>query len=240
MPARSAARTGWTLRSMPRRGSGSKGRDAAGRDTLAAPVRRWRGRGAAARARRGEGLRNLLFLDAMPKPRLAGLLAGADIGLHLLAPVPAFAEAVAPNKVADYLAAGLPIVTNTPGAVARLIEGGDAASPCRRATARRSARPSRRLPRTCRGGAQRVRRHGASRRHGWAGGARRALRQDRRGHRRMNGAPLVLMLSAAHPPDDIRIVRKEGAAWPRLAGPCGTFAPTRAGRCPARWTGSRS
>jgi glycosyltransferase involved in cell wall biosynthesis len=72
-----------------------------------------------------EGLRNLLFLDAMPKPRLAGLLAGADIGLHLLAPVPAFAEAVAPNKVADYLAAGLPIVTNTPGAVARLIEGGD-------------------------------------------------------------------------------------------------------------------
>ncbi|MBY0334133.1 MAG: hypothetical protein K2X49_26040, partial [Acetobacteraceae bacterium] len=25
-------------------------------------------------------------------------------------------------------------------------------------------------------------------------------------------APLVLMLSAAHPPDDVRVVRKEGAA----------------------------
>ena len=28
----------------------------------------------------------------------------------------------------------------------------------------------------------------------------------------MTAAPLVLMLSAAHPPDDIRVVRKEGAA----------------------------
>jgi glycosyltransferase involved in cell wall biosynthesis len=68
------------------------------------------------------GLHNLTFLDPLPKPRLAGLLAASGIGLHLLAPIPAFAEWTAPNKLMDYLAAGLPIVTNTPGRAARLVE----------------------------------------------------------------------------------------------------------------------
>ncbi|MBP0446593.1 glycosyltransferase family 4 protein [Roseomonas sp. SSH11] len=67
-------------------------------------------------------LRNVTFLDPMPKARLAGLLSGAGIGLHLLAPVPAFAEWTAPNKLMDYLAAGLPVVTNAPGRAARLVE----------------------------------------------------------------------------------------------------------------------
>ncbi len=71
----------------------------------------------------GEGLEDLVhFLEPLPKTQLARLLSGADLGLHCLAPVPEFAEWTAPNKVADYLAAGLPVVTNTPGATARLLE----------------------------------------------------------------------------------------------------------------------
>jgi glycosyltransferase involved in cell wall biosynthesis len=65
------------------------------------------------------------FLDPMPKPRLAGLLAGAEIGLLCLAPVAEFAEWTAPNKLAEGLAAGLPMVANVPGRAARLLaEGG--------------------------------------------------------------------------------------------------------------------
>lgn len=62
------------------------------------------------------------FLDPLPKPRLAALLAGAGIGLLCLAPVPAFAELSAPNKLAEGLAAGLPMVANVPGRAARLLE----------------------------------------------------------------------------------------------------------------------
>jgi glycosyltransferase involved in cell wall biosynthesis len=61
------------------------------------------------------------FLDPLPKARLAGLLAGAEIGLLCLAPVPEFAEWTAPNKLAEGLGAGLPVVANLPGRVARLL-----------------------------------------------------------------------------------------------------------------------
>ena len=75
-------------------------------------------------------LPNLTFLDPLPKPRLAALLSGAGIGLHLLAPVPAFAEWTAPNKLMDCLAAGLPVVTNAPGRAARLLEAGAEGPAC--------------------------------------------------------------------------------------------------------------
>jgi glycosyltransferase involved in cell wall biosynthesis len=61
------------------------------------------------------------FLDPLPKPRLAGLLAGAEIGLLCLADVAAFAEWTAPNKLVEGLAAGLPMVANVPGRAARLL-----------------------------------------------------------------------------------------------------------------------
>lgn len=80
------------------------------------------------------GLHNVRFLDPLPKPRLAGLLAGADIGLQCLAPVPAFAELTAPNKLMDYLAAGLPVVANLGGAAARLLAGPEGEGPCGIAT----------------------------------------------------------------------------------------------------------
>jgi glycosyltransferase involved in cell wall biosynthesis len=73
------------------------------------------------------GLPNLTLLDPLPKPDLAALLAGSQIGVQCLAPVPAFAEWTAPNKPMDYLAAGLPVVASQGGALARLLEGPPAA-----------------------------------------------------------------------------------------------------------------
>ncbi|MBS7790721.1 glycosyltransferase family 4 protein [Roseococcus sp. SDR] len=70
------------------------------------------------------GLANLSFLDPMPKPELARLLAGSQVGLLCLAPIPAFAEWTAPNKLMDYLAAGRPVLSNVPGEAARLLEAG--------------------------------------------------------------------------------------------------------------------
>ncbi|MDW8399802.1 MAG: glycosyltransferase, partial [Acetobacteraceae bacterium] len=69
------------------------------------------------------GLPNLTFLDPMPKPALARLLAGSQIGLQCLAPVPEFGEWTSPNKARDYLAAGLPVVAAQGGAMARLLAG---------------------------------------------------------------------------------------------------------------------
>jgi glycosyltransferase involved in cell wall biosynthesis len=77
------------------------------------------------------GLDDLSFLDPLPKPRLAALLAGSQIGVQCLAPVPAFAEWTAPNKLMDYLAAGLPVVAAADGQAARLLADG----PCGIATA---------------------------------------------------------------------------------------------------------
>ncbi len=70
-----------------------------------------------------EGLANVTLLPPLPKKRLAGLFAGSQIGLHLLADVPAFAELTSPNKIMDILAAGLPLVTNAPGHAARCAQG---------------------------------------------------------------------------------------------------------------------
>jgi glycosyltransferase involved in cell wall biosynthesis len=61
------------------------------------------------------------FLDPLPKPQVARLLAGADIALHCLAPVAAFAELTAPNKLVEGLAAGRPVISNAPGRAARLL-----------------------------------------------------------------------------------------------------------------------
>ncbi len=69
-----------------------------------------------------EGLSNCLFLDPMPKARLAALLRGADVGLMILDDVPAFYYGTSPNKFFDYIAAGRPVLTNYPGWVADMIK----------------------------------------------------------------------------------------------------------------------
>jgi len=71
-----------------------------------------------------QGLDNVTFLDPQPRAAVAALHAGAQIILHLLADVPAFAEWTAPNKLMDGLAAGRPVVTNQPGRAARIVADG--------------------------------------------------------------------------------------------------------------------
>lgn len=69
-----------------------------------------------------EGLDNVIFSDPVSKTQLAGLMAATDVGLQVLADVPAFYFGTSPNKFFDYIAAGLPVLNNYPGWVARLIE----------------------------------------------------------------------------------------------------------------------
>ena len=71
------------------------------------------------------GLDNVLFLDPIPKTKLTGLMAGADLGLQVLRNVPAFYFGTSPNKFFDYISAGLPVLNNYPGWLAGLIEETD-------------------------------------------------------------------------------------------------------------------
>jgi len=73
-----------------------------------------------ARAAR-EGLDNVVFHDPVNKASLAGLMAATDLGLQILANVPAFYYGTSPNKFFDYIAAGLPVLNNYPGWLANMI-----------------------------------------------------------------------------------------------------------------------
>ncbi|WP_027708811.1 glycosyltransferase family 4 protein [Zooshikella ganghwensis] len=66
-------------------------------------------------------LNNILFYDSLDKFTLSGLMAGADVGMQILANVPAFYYGTSPNKFFDYIAAGLPVLTNYPGWIADMI-----------------------------------------------------------------------------------------------------------------------
>jgi len=77
-----------------------------------------------ARAER-EGLQNLIFHPPVNKHKLAGLMAGADIGLQILTNLPEFYFGTSPNKFFDYIAAGLPVLNNYPGWLAEIIRKND-------------------------------------------------------------------------------------------------------------------
>jgi glycosyltransferase involved in cell wall biosynthesis len=62
-----------------------------------------------------ERLDNVLFLEPLPKRALAQLILSADLGLQILANVPAFYDGTSPNKFFDYIAAGLPVLINYSG-----------------------------------------------------------------------------------------------------------------------------
>ncbi|MGY4909855.1 glycosyltransferase family 4 protein [Micromonospora aurantiaca (nom. illeg.)] len=63
---------------------------------------------------RTQGLTNVHFLGTVPKRELAGIIGGADVGVHVLTNAEIFRLGASPNKLYDYLAAGLPVVTNCP------------------------------------------------------------------------------------------------------------------------------
>ena len=67
------------------------------------------------------GLQNVRFMDPIAKAEIPNLLAAADVGMHVLADVPLFGYGISPNKVFDYLAAGLPMITNVPGEIGQMV-----------------------------------------------------------------------------------------------------------------------
>lgn len=69
-----------------------------------------------------EGLENVVFHEPVNKEKLSGLMASTDLGLQILANVPAFYYGTSPNKFFDYIAAGLPVLNNYPGWLAGMIE----------------------------------------------------------------------------------------------------------------------
>lgn len=70
---------------------------------------------------RTRGLENVRFLPPISKEEIPDLLHASDLGLHVLADVELFRTAVSPNKLFDYMAAGLPALTNCPGLVSDLV-----------------------------------------------------------------------------------------------------------------------
>jgi glycosyltransferase involved in cell wall biosynthesis len=82
-----------------------------------------------AEALAARGLERITLLPPVSQEGVADLLAGADVGLHLLRPDPVFASAL-PTKALEYLGAGLPFVTTVSGLPAEvaLASGGSAVS----------------------------------------------------------------------------------------------------------------
>lgn len=64
-----------------------------------------------------EGLRNVEFRAPVAKTELPELLAACDVGVHAVTPLSVFEHGMSPNKLFDYLAAGLPIVSNAADAL---------------------------------------------------------------------------------------------------------------------------
>jgi glycosyltransferase involved in cell wall biosynthesis len=70
---------------------------------------------------RMEQLDSVIFLDPVDKDRLAALMRRADLGMQILANVPAFYYGTSPNKFFDYIGAGLPVLINYPGWLAEVV-----------------------------------------------------------------------------------------------------------------------
>jgi len=68
-----------------------------------------------------ERLDNCIFLPPVSKKELTALMQGCDVGLMILANVPAFYYGTSPNKFFDYIASGMPVLNNYPGWLAGLI-----------------------------------------------------------------------------------------------------------------------
>ncbi|HEY5530199.1 MAG TPA: glycosyltransferase family 4 protein [Thermoleophilia bacterium] len=74
---------------------------------------------------REQRIRNVAFLDPLPKPELARLLHACDVGVHCIAPLPLLAKGMSPNKLFDYMAAGLPVVSNAQEGLRDVIVDGE-------------------------------------------------------------------------------------------------------------------
>ena len=68
---------------------------------------------------------NVTFADPVPKDEVAATLRTADAALMILAPVDLFTSGVSPNKLFDYMGAGLPVLTNVAGLVSTIVAEAD-------------------------------------------------------------------------------------------------------------------
>jgi glycosyltransferase involved in cell wall biosynthesis len=68
-----------------------------------------------------ERLDNCRFYSPVSKPKLNEIVSNADIGLMILANIPAFYYGTSPNKFFDYISSGLPVLNNYPGWIADMI-----------------------------------------------------------------------------------------------------------------------
>ena len=68
-----------------------------------------------------EGVGNVEFRTPVPKVELPGLLRACDVGVHAVSPLSVFDKGMSPNKLFDYMAAGLPVVSNAATALARVV-----------------------------------------------------------------------------------------------------------------------
>ena len=66
-------------------------------------------------------LDNVIFKGRIPHLELAKMLGRFDVGLMLLANVPAFYYGTSPNKFFDYISSGIPVINNYPGWLADMI-----------------------------------------------------------------------------------------------------------------------
>lgn len=74
---------------------------------------------------RKRGLSNVEFRDPIPKAELPRLLKACDVGLHVIAPLKVLEKGMSPNKLFDYLAAGLPVVSNAAYPLRRVAVDGE-------------------------------------------------------------------------------------------------------------------
>lgn len=74
---------------------------------------------------RDEALANVQFRLPVPKSELGAFLGNCDVGIHVLAPWDLLNRGVSPNKIFDYMAAGLPIVSNCAEGLRHIVTDGD-------------------------------------------------------------------------------------------------------------------
>lgn len=74
---------------------------------------------------KNENIDNCRFYAPIPKKELNKIIASADVGLMVLANIPAFYYGTSPNKFFDYISSGLPVLNNYPGWLADMIQKND-------------------------------------------------------------------------------------------------------------------
>lgn len=71
-------------------------------------------------------LPNVHFRDPVPKAELARILNAADVGVHCIEPLPVLKDGMSPNKLFDYMAAGLPTISNAGEGLRAVVTDGEA------------------------------------------------------------------------------------------------------------------